>query len=99
MPENVNQTLDRRREETQRLAAERTERIMEESMSRMSELAAAGFDAMSKNVGLLGAFYSYWGESLRGTQAAFGRLVDTTSRAFDQMEHEAPQPGQQRKAG
>jgi xylose isomerase len=75
----VNHTLDRRRDE------KATEQVMQENVSRMSDLAINGMEVGQKVLGLQASVFNFWADHYSGLQNVIGHMVSTTQKSLEQI--------------
>lgn len=74
----VNQTLDRRREE------KAAEQLLQESVSRTTELTSCAMEICQKNIAYGASMLRFWTDSLETVQASMGQVVQHTQKLADQ---------------
>jgi hypothetical protein len=68
---NVNQTLDRRREEKV------AEHLMQDNVSRLANIAVDGLEIQQKYLSFWSGIAYYWGDALNATQASINQMIST----------------------
>jgi hypothetical protein len=68
---NVNQTLDRRREEKV------AEHLMQDNVSRLANIAVDGLEMQQKYLSFWSGIAYYWGDALNATQASINQMIST----------------------
>jgi hypothetical protein len=73
MPDNpnVNQSLDRRREEKV------AEHLMQDNVSRLANIAVDGLEIQQKYLSFWSGIAYYWGDALNATQASINQMIST----------------------
>jgi len=73
-PNPPNHSLDRRREERA------VEHLMQDSASRLSELATTQMEVWQKQMALGSQVASYWSDTFNIAQQSFSRIIDTVQQ-------------------
>lgn len=81
--------LDRRRDERQEQVERVTERVMQESIGRMSEIAGTAVEIQQKQVALGSAFLHYWGDCFAAVQNSMSGLVHQANKLSEQARDQA----------
>ena len=68
---NVNQSLDRRREEKV------AEHLMQDNVSRLANIAVDGLEMQQKYLSFWSGIAYYWGDALNATQASINQMIST----------------------
>jgi len=68
---NVNQSLDRRREEKV------AEHLMQDNVSRLANIAVDGLEIQQKYLSFWSGIAYYWGDALNATQASINQMIST----------------------